>query len=104
MLPDICAIQVACGGSHMLVLARPRSGSSGQVSLEEDDITEDSLGTSFSGVQEGNVTYPNVSRSMSARVRRRQRVGEHWRGEPRWSNGLSPSCRVGNVTFFLYIF
>nr|XP_023679734.1 X-linked retinitis pigmentosa GTPase regulator-like isoform X1 [Paramormyrops kingsleyae]XP_023679735.1 X-linked retinitis pigmentosa GTPase regulator-like isoform X1 [Paramormyrops kingsleyae] len=64
---------VACGGYHMLVLARPRSRSSRQVSLEEDDITEDSLGTSYSEVQEGSVTYPTVPRSMSARVRRRRR-------------------------------
>ncbi|XP_048835401.1 X-linked retinitis pigmentosa GTPase regulator-like [Brienomyrus brachyistius] len=64
---------VACGGCHMLVLARPRSGLSRQVSLEEDDIMEASLGTSYSEVQEGSVTYPTVSRSMSARVRRRQR-------------------------------
>uniref|UniRef100_A0A3B3SQX4 Retinitis pigmentosa GTPase regulator b n=1 Tax=Paramormyrops kingsleyae TaxID=1676925 RepID=A0A3B3SQX4_9TELE len=87
---------VACGGYHMLVLARPRSRSSRQVSLEEDDITEDSLGTSYSEVQEGSVTYPTVPRSMSARVRRRRRVGERREGERRCPDGLRPCCRVGN--------
>ncbi|KPP63012.1 hypothetical protein Z043_118756 [Scleropages formosus] len=68
-------MSVTCGGCHMLVLARPRSEDSGEVSLEEDDVTEDYLEKSCSDLLRGRSTYHLLHRSLSARVRRRERVG-----------------------------
>ncbi|KAL4656511.1 X-linked retinitis pigmentosa GTPase regulator-like [Arapaima gigas] len=64
---------VTCGGSQMLVLAQPRSEDSGEVSLEEDDITEDYLENPYSDLLRGNSTYPLLHRPLSARDRRRYR-------------------------------
>ncbi|XP_023656539.2 X-linked retinitis pigmentosa GTPase regulator isoform X2 [Paramormyrops kingsleyae] len=63
---------VACGGCHMLVRAKRRSEGVRELCLEEDDVTEDFLGTSYTELL-GESSRPSLSRSLSARVRRRER-------------------------------
>ncbi|XP_066509713.1 trichohyalin-like [Hoplias malabaricus] len=64
---------VACGGCHMLVLAKPRIKGSEDVILEDDDITEDYLERSYTELLGETVTQTSLNRSLSARVRRRER-------------------------------
>lgn len=67
--------QVACGGCHMLVLARPRDEGSENVILEEDDVTEDYFEKSYTELMGDTHSQTTLNRSLSARVRRRERVG-----------------------------
>ncbi|KAK6325514.1 hypothetical protein J4Q44_G00048560 [Coregonus suidteri] len=66
---------VTCGGCHMLVLAKPRNKSCQEVTLEEDDVTEDYLEKSYTELLGDtlNSTPATLNRSLSARVRRRER-------------------------------
>lgn len=67
--------QVACGGCHMLVLARLRDEGSEDVILEEDDVTEDYFEKSYTELMGDTHSQTTLNRSLSARVRRRERVG-----------------------------
>lgn len=67
--------QATCGGCHMVVLARPREGNSGDVTLEEDDVTEDHLEKPYVELLGDTADSSALQRSLSARVRRRERVG-----------------------------
>lgn len=62
---------VTCGGCHMLVLARYRDQSCEEVTLEEDDVTENYLEKSYTELL--GDTSTSLTRSLSARVRRRER-------------------------------
>ncbi|XP_045065669.1 retinitis pigmentosa GTPase regulator b [Coregonus clupeaformis] len=66
---------VTCGGCHMLVLAKPRNKSCQEVTLEEDDVTEDYLEKSYTELLGDtlNSTPATLNRSLSARVRRREK-------------------------------
>lgn len=64
----------------MVVLARPRDGSSGDVTLEEDDVTEDHLEKPYVELLGDTADSSALQRSLSARVRRRERVGGRCRG------------------------
>ncbi|KAI7795149.1 putative X-linked retinitis pigmentosa GTPase regulator [Triplophysa rosa] len=64
---------VACGGCHMLVLARPRDEGSENVILEEDDVTEDYFEKSNTELMVDTHSQTTLNRSLSARVRRRER-------------------------------
>lgn len=59
----------------MVVLARPRDQSSGDVTLEEDDVTEDYLEKPYVELLGDTADSSTLQRSLSARVRRRERVG-----------------------------
>uniref|UniRef100_A0A3Q2FJ74 X-linked retinitis pigmentosa GTPase regulator-like n=1 Tax=Cyprinodon variegatus TaxID=28743 RepID=A0A3Q2FJ74_CYPVA len=61
-----------CGGCHMVVLARPRDPSAPDVLLEDDDVTEDVLERPYVELL-GDAAVPSLQRSLSARVRRRER-------------------------------
>ncbi|XP_043556764.1 X-linked retinitis pigmentosa GTPase regulator isoform X1 [Chiloscyllium plagiosum] len=64
---------VACGGCHMLVLATPRPKGSENVMIQDDDINDNYL-TDFYSMTLGNSSVPStLHRSLSARVRRRER-------------------------------
>ncbi|KAJ8350439.1 hypothetical protein SKAU_G00255690 [Synaphobranchus kaupii] len=66
---------VTCGGCHMLVLAIPRSEEWEDLSLEDDDVTENYLEMSYMELL-GSTSDPAPSplhRSLSARARRRER-------------------------------
>ncbi|KAL1022084.1 hypothetical protein UPYG_G00021990, partial [Umbra pygmaea] len=63
---------VACGGCHMLVLAKPRDKTC-EVTLEEDDVTEDYLEKSYTELLGDTLTSATLKRSLTARVRRRER-------------------------------
>ncbi|KAJ8004063.1 hypothetical protein DPEC_G00154900 [Dallia pectoralis] len=66
---------VACGGCHMLVLAKPRDKSSEELTLEEGDVTEDYMERSYTELL-GDTLISNpatLKGSLSARVRRRER-------------------------------
>uniref|UniRef100_A0AAY5L8W6 X-linked retinitis pigmentosa GTPase regulator n=1 Tax=Esox lucius TaxID=8010 RepID=A0AAY5L8W6_ESOLU len=67
---------VDCGGCHMLVLAKPRDKSCEEVTLEEGDVTEDYLDKSFTELLGDTLilTPATLKGSLSARVRRRERV------------------------------
>ncbi|CAB1327686.1 unnamed protein product [Coregonus sp. 'balchen'] len=60
---------VTCGGCHMLVLAKPRNKSCQEVTLEEDDVTEDYLEKSYTELLGDtlNSTPATLNRSLSAR-------------------------------------
>ncbi|KAK1169774.1 X-linked retinitis pigmentosa GTPase regulator-like isoform X1 [Acipenser oxyrinchus oxyrinchus] len=64
---------VACGGCHMLVLAAPRPQGYEEVTLHQDDITENYLEKSYSEFLSNPSTPSTLSRTLSARVRRRER-------------------------------
>ncbi|XP_055021805.1 retinitis pigmentosa GTPase regulator b isoform X2 [Boleophthalmus pectinirostris] len=64
---------VSCGGCHMVVLARPRQDSELELSLEEDDSTEDFLERPYVELLGHTTDSSCLSRSLSARVRRRER-------------------------------
>ncbi|KAJ4918725.1 hypothetical protein JOQ06_022643 [Pogonophryne albipinna] len=63
---------VTCGGCHMVVLARPRDPSS-TVTLEEEDVTEDFLLKPYVELLGDSMDSSTLQRSLSARVRRRER-------------------------------
>ncbi|XP_073318443.1 X-linked retinitis pigmentosa GTPase regulator-like [Pagrus major] len=62
-----------CGGCHMVVLARPRDPNSGNVTLEEDDVTENFLEKPYVELLGDTADSSSLQRSLSARVRRRER-------------------------------
>ncbi|XP_041115027.1 retinitis pigmentosa GTPase regulator b isoform X2 [Polyodon spathula] len=64
---------VACGGCHMLVLAAPRPQGYEEVTLQQDDITQNYLEKSYNEVLGSPSTPSTLSRTLSARVRRRER-------------------------------
>ncbi|XP_050978818.1 retinitis pigmentosa GTPase regulator b isoform X1 [Labeo rohita] len=64
---------VTCGGCHMLVLAKPRPKGSEDLILEEDDVTEDYLEKSYTELLGDSNSQATLNRSLSARVRRRER-------------------------------
>ncbi|MBN3299503.1 RPGR regulator, partial [Amia calva] len=65
---------VMCGGCHMLVLAVPRPKGSGDIILQEDDITENYLEKSYTELLGDSSVAGSLRRTLSARVRRRERV------------------------------
>lgn len=65
-----------CGGCHMVVLARPRVEGDGEVTLEEDDVTEDVLEKPYVELLGDTADSATLRKSISARVRRRERVSE----------------------------
>ncbi|XP_034035290.1 retinitis pigmentosa GTPase regulator b isoform X2 [Thalassophryne amazonica] len=64
---------VACGGCHTVVLAQPRTQNCGDVLLEDDDVTEVYLEKPYVELLGDTVDSSTVQRSLSARVRRRER-------------------------------
>ncbi|XP_028835264.1 retinitis pigmentosa GTPase regulator b isoform X2 [Denticeps clupeoides] len=67
---------VTCGGCHMLVLAKPRAKGSEEVTLEEEDVTEDIWEKPYSELMSDTTSsaiLTTMNRSLSARVRRRER-------------------------------
>lgn len=58
----------------MVVLARPRPRGSGHVRLEDDDVIEHVLEKPFGEVLGCTLDPSSLQRSLSARVRRRERV------------------------------
>ncbi|TNN73728.1 X-linked retinitis pigmentosa GTPase regulator [Liparis tanakae] len=65
--------EAACGGCHMVVLARPREPSGAAVTLEDDDVTEDYLERPYVELLGHAADASALQRSLSARVRRRER-------------------------------
>lgn len=59
----------------MVVLARPRDPNSASVTLEEGDVTEDFLEKPYVELLGDTADSSSLQRSLSARVRRRERVG-----------------------------
>uniref|UniRef100_A0A671T8C1 X-linked retinitis pigmentosa GTPase regulator n=1 Tax=Sinocyclocheilus anshuiensis TaxID=1608454 RepID=A0A671T8C1_9TELE len=64
---------VTCGGCHMLVLAKPRPEGSEEFILEEEDVTEDYFEKSYTELLGDTQSQTTLHRSLSARVRRRER-------------------------------
>uniref|UniRef100_A0A9J8BC13 X-linked retinitis pigmentosa GTPase regulator n=1 Tax=Cyprinus carpio carpio TaxID=630221 RepID=A0A9J8BC13_CYPCA len=64
---------VSCGGCHMLVLAKPRPEGSEELILEEEDVTEDYFEKSYTELLGDTQSQTTLHRSLSARVRRRER-------------------------------
>ncbi|KAM3584860.1 uncharacterized protein V6R79_001325 [Siganus canaliculatus] len=62
-----------CGGCHMVVLAQPRDPARGAVTLEDDDVTEDFLERPYVELLGSTADSSSLQRSLSARVRRRER-------------------------------
>ncbi|XP_078088699.1 X-linked retinitis pigmentosa GTPase regulator-like isoform X2 [Mustelus asterias] len=78
--PTLCsrflklAVQsVACGGCHMLVLARPRPKGSENIVIKDDDINENYLTDTYSATLGDSSTTSTLRRALSARIRRRER-------------------------------
>uniref|UniRef100_A0A7N6BKI4 X-linked retinitis pigmentosa GTPase regulator n=1 Tax=Anabas testudineus TaxID=64144 RepID=A0A7N6BKI4_ANATE len=78
--PTLCSrflkynVQAAsCGGCHMVVLAWPRNISRGDLTLEVDDVTEDYLEKPYVELLGNTADSSTLQRSLSARVRRRER-------------------------------
>lgn len=71
-------VQATCGGCHMVVLARPRDQSEGDVTLEDGDVTGDYLETPYAELRGDTADSSALLRSLSARIRRRERVGGVW--------------------------
>nr|XP_046238715.1 retinitis pigmentosa GTPase regulator b isoform X2 [Scatophagus argus] len=95
----------ACGGCHMVVLARPRDRSCGHVTLEEDDVTEDFLEKPYVELLGDSADSSTLQRSLSARVRRRERdrspdqFGSTFRTLPSTMSGyLHPPLPVSSQT------
>lgn len=59
----------------MVVLAHPRAPGSADLTLEEDDVTEDLLEKPYGKLLGDSNGCSSLQRSLSARVRRRERVG-----------------------------
>uniref|UniRef100_A0A667XTT5 X-linked retinitis pigmentosa GTPase regulator n=1 Tax=Myripristis murdjan TaxID=586833 RepID=A0A667XTT5_9TELE len=70
---NVQAVCATCGGCHMVVLARPREPDCDDVTLEEDDVTEDYLEKSYGELLGDTTDSSALQRSLSARVRRRER-------------------------------
>uniref|UniRef100_A0A8C1EDL7 X-linked retinitis pigmentosa GTPase regulator n=1 Tax=Cyprinus carpio carpio TaxID=630221 RepID=A0A8C1EDL7_CYPCA len=70
---DYYVHSVTCGGCHMLVLAKPRPEGSEDLILEEDDVTEDYFEKSYTELLGDTHNQSTLNRSLSARVRRRER-------------------------------
>nr|XP_015219953.1 PREDICTED: X-linked retinitis pigmentosa GTPase regulator [Lepisosteus oculatus] len=64
---------VSCGGCHMLVLAVPRPKGSEPVILQEDDLNENYLEKSYTELLGDTSASGTFRRTLSARVRRRER-------------------------------
>ncbi|ROI16209.1 X-linked retinitis pigmentosa GTPase regulator [Anabarilius grahami] len=64
---------VTCGGCHMLVLAKPRAERLEDLIFEEDDVTEDYFEKSCTELLGDTHIQTTLNRSLSARVRRRER-------------------------------
>ncbi|XP_059824223.1 X-linked retinitis pigmentosa GTPase regulator-like isoform X1 [Hypanus sabinus] len=64
---------VACGGCHMLVLATPRPKDSENIMIESDDLNKNYLVDTYSMTLGDLSTASTFHRSLSARVRRRER-------------------------------
>ncbi len=75
---SVYVFQITCGGCHMLVLAKPRPEGSEELILEEDDVTEDYYEKSYTELLGDTQSQTTLHRSLSARVRRRERVGRSW--------------------------
>uniref|UniRef100_A0A671NXI9 X-linked retinitis pigmentosa GTPase regulator n=1 Tax=Sinocyclocheilus anshuiensis TaxID=1608454 RepID=A0A671NXI9_9TELE len=73
---DYYVHSVTCGGCHMLVLAKPRPEGSEDLILEEDDVTEDYFEKSYTELLGDTHSQTTLNRSLSARIRRRERVGK----------------------------
>uniref|UniRef100_A0A7N6AK81 X-linked retinitis pigmentosa GTPase regulator n=1 Tax=Anabas testudineus TaxID=64144 RepID=A0A7N6AK81_ANATE len=77
--PTLCSrflkynVQASCGGCHMVVLAWPRNISRGDLTLEVDDVTEDYLEKPYVELLGNTADSSTLQRSLSARVRRRER-------------------------------
>ncbi|KAF4107404.1 retinitis pigmentosa GTPase regulator b isoform X1 [Onychostoma macrolepis] len=98
---DCYVHSVTCGGCHMLVLAKPRPEGSEELILEEDDVTEDYFVKSYTELLGDTQSQTTLHRSLSARVRRRERerspdqFGQMFRTLPALSgNQLSASLSV----------
>lgn len=65
----------------MVVFARPRDGGCGDVTLEEDDVIEDYLERPYVELLGDTADSSTLQRSLSARVRRRERVGMQHEGK-----------------------
>ncbi|XP_026157785.1 retinitis pigmentosa GTPase regulator b isoform X1 [Mastacembelus armatus] len=63
----------SCGGCHMVVLARPRDPSCDDMTLEDDDATEDFLEKPYVELLGDTADTSTLQRTLSARVRRRER-------------------------------
>lgn len=94
-----------CGGCHMVVLARPRARGAGEVTLEDNDVTEDFLEKPYVELQGNTVDSSTLQRSLSARVRRRERerspdqFGTMFRTLPAMTPGnLLPPLTVSSQT------
>ena len=59
----------------MVVLARPRDPDCADVTLEDEDVTEDFLEKPYVELLGSKNDSSALQRSLSARVRRRERVG-----------------------------
>ncbi|XP_035533289.1 retinitis pigmentosa GTPase regulator b [Morone saxatilis] len=94
-----------CGGCHMVVLARPRDPECGDVILEDDDVTEDFLEKPCVELLGGTADSSTLQRSLSARVRRRERerspdqFGAMFRTLPAMMSGyLHPPLPISSQT------
>ncbi|XP_013132677.1 retinitis pigmentosa GTPase regulator b isoform X5 [Oreochromis niloticus] len=94
-----------CGGCHMVVLARPRARGAGEITLEDNDVTEDFLEKPYVELQGNTVDSSTLQRSLSARVRRRERerspdqFGTMFRTLPAMTPGnLLPPLTVSSQT------
>lgn len=74
----------------MVVLARPRDESRAHVTLEEDDVTEDYLEKPYVELLGDTADCSTLQRSLSARVRRRERVGTELWTHPHGRTSSSP--------------
>uniref|UniRef100_A0A671Z012 X-linked retinitis pigmentosa GTPase regulator n=1 Tax=Sparus aurata TaxID=8175 RepID=A0A671Z012_SPAAU len=91
------AVSAPCGGCHMVVLARPRDPTGASVTLEDGDVTEDFLEKPYVELLGDTADSSSLQRSLSARVRRRERVGGELGGtksacdsqDKLWTNFLS---------------
>ena len=67
---DLC-LQIACGGCHMLVFATPRLGTIDEPTFE--DVYEPYISTGSFSINDLS-PRSSLNRSLSARLRRRERV------------------------------
>lgn len=63
----------------MVVLARPREDGDIEVTLEENDVTEDILEKPYVEMLGDTADSATLRKSLSARVRRRERVSYHYK-------------------------
>nr|XP_043875891.1 retinitis pigmentosa GTPase regulator b isoform X2 [Solea senegalensis] len=86
--------EAVCGGCHMVVLARPRDQSCGTVTLEEDDATDDYLEKPYVELLGDTANSSTLQRSLSARVRRRERERspDHFGAKINTLPAMSPNC------------